>query len=216
MRNFSRALLAVTLALGGCGQMYQSPGSQPSTAPPTPTEGPPGATEPYAAPTTSPPPPSSVPPVASAPPSGLTSVQQTMLAEHNRDRAMHCAAPLTRSPQLEKVAQDWANSLRDRGCLFEHSRGEYGENLAAGTTGALPPEAVVAMWYDEVAKYRFPDGGFGMDTGHFTQLVWRSTTQVGCGMSQCKGMDIWVCNYNAAGNVEGEYPQEVLPKGCKR
>lgn len=191
--------------------MYQSPGSQPSTSQPTPTEGtppggPPGGTDPYTAPQPAPPP---------APTSGLTAVQQTMLAEHNKDRAQHCAPPLSWSPQLAQVAQTWANSLRDRGCLFEHSRGSYGENLAAGTTGALPPEAVVAMWYDEVAKYRFPDGGFGMDTGHFTQLVWRSTTQVGCGMSQCKGMDIWVCNYDPAGNVEGEYGSNVLAKGCK-
>lgn len=195
--------------------MYQSPGSQPATAPATPTEGPPGANDPYAPPSNAPPM-NTPPPPTSAPTSGLTSVQQTLLAAHNTDRAAHCAAPLTWSPKLAQVAQAWANSLRDRGCLFEHSGGQYGENLAGGTTGALPPEAVVAMWYDEVAKYRFPNGGFGMDTGHFTQLVWRGTTEVGCGMSQCKGMDIWVCNYDPAGNVEGEYVDNVLPKGCKR
>jgi hypothetical protein len=37
------------------------------------------------------------------------------------------------------------------------------------------------MWYGEIAKYDFRRGGFSMDTGHFTQVVWRSTTTIGCG-----------------------------------
>ena len=72
------------------------------------------------------------------------------------------------------------------------------------------------MWYDEIAQYRFPDGGFSMETGHFTQVVWRGTTQVGCGHSQCKGNDIWVCNYDPAGNWDGQYRENVLPRGCKK
>ena len=35
------------------------------------------------------------------------------------------------------------------------------------------------MWYDEIAKYKFPDGGFSMQTGHFTQVVWRATARMG-------------------------------------
>jgi uncharacterized protein YkwD len=138
-----------------------------------------------------------------------------MLDEHNRNRAAHCAPALTWSAELEAVAQKWANHLRDSGCKFEHSGGKYGENLAAGTTGALPPSKVVAMWYDEVAKYNFARGGFSGQTGHFTQLVWIDTQRVGCGMVQCKGMDLWVCNYDPPGNVQGEYQKNVKPKGCK-
>ena len=133
---------------------------------------------------------------------------------HNRVRAKHCAGPLAWSPKLAQVAQKWANSLRDQGCAFGHSKGSYGENLAAGSTGLLDPEGVVKMWYDEVAQYKFPNGGFSMKTGHFTQVVWRSTTHVGCGHSQCKGMDIWVCEYDPAGNWEGQYRENVLPVGC--
>ena len=134
---------------------------------------------------------------------------------HNRARARHCAAPLTWSAKLAQVAQHWANALRDKGCAFGHSNGSYGENLAAGTSGTLDPESVVKMWYDEVAQYRFPDGGFSMKTGHFTQVVWRGTKQVGCGASQCNGMDLWVCEYDPPGNWEGQYRQNVLPPGCK-
>jgi len=134
---------------------------------------------------------------------------------HNRFRARHCAAALTWSAKLAEVAQRWANALRDRGCQFAHSGGNYGENLAAGTKGTLDPGSVVKMWYDEIAQYRFPDGGFSMETGHFTQVVWRGTQRVGCGHSQCKGMDIYVCEYDPPGNWEGQYRDNVRPRGCR-
>ena len=147
-------------------------------------------------------------------PPAAPSEAQALVDAHNRVRAKHCAGPLAWSPKLAQVAQQWANSLRDQGCAFGHSKGSYGENLAAGSTGLLDPESVVKMWYDEVAQYKFPNGGFSMKTGHFTQVVWRATTHVGCGHSQCKGMDIWVCEYDPAGNWEGQYRDNVLPLGC--
>ncbi|MBC7974192.1 MAG: hypothetical protein H7138_04350, partial [Myxococcales bacterium] len=145
------------------------------------------------------------------PPSGDA---DAFLTAHNAARAKHCAAPLIWSPKLAQIAQQWANALRDKGCQFGHSGGSTGENLAAGTSGTLDPEAVVKMWYDEVSLYKFPNGGFSMKTGHFTQVVWRGTTQVGCGRSQCNGMDIWVCEYDPPGNWEGQYRENVKPTGC--
>ncbi len=151
---------------------------------------------------------------ASAP--AASSTAQRFVAAHNADRAKHCAPPLTWSSKLEAAAQKWADSLKAQGCKFGHSpNNSYGENLAAGSSGLLDPEATVKMWYGEISKYRFPDGGFSMETGHFTQVVWKGTAQVGCGMSSCNGMDIWVCEYDPPGNVEGEYRTNVLPLGCK-
>jgi uncharacterized protein YkwD len=147
----------------------------------------------------------------------LGTVAQQFVDAHNAYRAKHCAAPLTWSKKLADVAQKWANTLRDKGCVFGHSPGaKYGENLAAGTQGALDPTTTVGMWYDEIKLYKFPSGGFSMETGHFTQVVWRSTTQVGCGHVTCKGNDIYVCNYDPPGNWEGRYRDEVLPASCKK
>jgi hypothetical protein len=143
-----------------------------------------------------------------------TAEARPILDAHNRFRADHCAPPLEWSDKLAAAAQDWANQLRDAGCAFEHSQSSYGENLAGGSTGYLPPEDAVAMWYREIDGYDFGGGGFSMETGHFTQLVWRDTRRLGCGMSQCNGMDIWVCEYDPPGNVEGEYREQVLPTGC--
>lgn len=140
-----------------------------------------------------------------------------MLDTHNKLRARHCAPPLTWSPKVAAVAQAWAQTLEAKGCAFEHSTGnKYGENLAAGTSGAMDPETVVTMWYDEVKLYRFDKPGFSMQTGHFTQVVWRGTTELGCGVAQCKGMDVWVCNYAPPGNWANQYREHVLPASCKK
>ena len=154
-------------------------------------------------------------PPASAATPGLDAEAQQLLDFHNRYRAQHCAAPLTWSPKLAQAAQQWANTLKAKDCAFEHSGGETGENLAAGTAGALDARATVAMWYDEIKGYSFNQPGFSMQTGHFTQVVWRGTTAMGCGKSACKGLEIWVCEYDPPGNWEGQYRDQVLPVGCK-
>jgi len=194
----TRALLLATLV--ACG---------PSTPAPTPPSSTPETTVPAAD--------DSSEPAVTTPTAPGDPMAQAFVDAHNRRRAAHCAKPLTWSPELAKVAQAWANHLRDANCAFEHSgNNNYGENLAGGTVGALDPEATVAMWYDEVKLYKFPDGGFSMDTGHFTQVVWTDTTQVGCGVATCKSMDLIVCNYDPPGNWEGQYREHVLPTSCKR
>src|SRR5262249_36883048 len=140
---------------------------------------------------------------------------KALVEAHNRFRAKHCAPPLAWSPKVAASAQKWANTIRDRGCALGHSGGQYGENLAAGTQGTLDERSIVAMWYDEVKRYSFGSGSFSMKTGHFTQLVWRGTTQVGCGHSQCNGLDVWICQYDPPGNWQGQFRENVMPSGCR-
>ena len=160
-------------------------------------------------------PPASAEPSAPSAPAGPGGDAGALLAAHNRYRGKHCAPPLAWSPALAASAQAWADHLRTAGCAFEHSKTKHGENLAAGTSGALTPESVVTMWYREVDAYDFRSGAFSMETGHFTQLVWRGTTQLGCGRSSCRGLDVWVCQYDPPGNMLGAFQRNVLPTGCQ-
>jgi pathogenesis-related protein 1 len=153
------------------------------------------------------------PPASSADPSDPA--MSAIVDAHAARRLAHCAAPLEWSASLARTAQAWADHLASSGCQLEHSQNAYGENLAAGTAGTLSPADVVDMWYAEGSQYRYPNGGFSMDTGHFTQLVWRGSESLGCGVSHCGGLDVWVCNYDPPGNVEGEYRTNVLPTSCR-
>jgi pathogenesis-related protein 1 len=142
---------------------------------------------------------------------GARSVRQETLTRHNSLRGRHCVPPLAWSNRLEAVAQEWANR-----CVFEHRTGNLGENLAMGTSGAFPPASHVQSWYYEINSYDFANGrsSDGQAVGHFTQIVWRGTNQVGCAVATCNGQDMLVCNYSPAGNVTGRYTQNV-PVRCR-
>ena len=70
-----------------------------------------------------------------------------------------------------------------------------------GKTYSNAYELAVRGWFDECEAYKNNTSG---DTGHFSQLMWSDTTDVGCGVSECKNGDskgLVVCNYSPAGNV---------------
>lgn len=128
-----------------------------------------------------------------------------VLESTNQYRSEHNGTDLTWNTTLEEFATDYLDSLDD--CEFEHSGGPYGENLAIGYPNAT---ASVEAWGDEREEYDFGDAEFSKETGHFTQLVWRDTTDVGCGRKLC-GERGWylVCEYSPRGNVEGQFEDQV-------
>ncbi|KAL7919613.1 CAP domain-containing protein [Trichoderma austrokoningii] len=134
-----------------------------------------------------------------------SSFTSAILNSTNTYRRQHNASSLSWNTTLEKFATSYLQS--DTTCDFAHSGGPYGENLAIGYPNAT---ASVEAWGNEVAKYDFNDPGFAEETGHFTQLVWKTTTTVGCGRKLC-GTKGWfvVCEYWPRGNVGGEYAKEV-------
>ena len=138
---------------------------------------------------------------------GQAGIQQ-MLDAHNTWRKRTGVPPLTWSPQLAVYAQEWANTLV-RENRFEHRKNSrYGENLAWASGQQLSPERVVTMWGEEVKDYNYAANSCkpGKMCGHYTQVVWRNTKQVGCGMARGNGKEIWVCNYNPPGNYVGQRP----------
>ena len=55
-------------------------------------------------------------------------------------------------------------------------------------------------WYREISQYNFNAPAYSNAVGHFTQLIWRNSKQLGCGMSVCNGANYWVCRYSPTGN----------------
>jgi Cysteine-rich secretory protein family len=139
-----------------------------------------------------------------------------LLAAHNEARAAVGVPPLAWNGQLAADARVWANQLAATG-RFEHSPDEAGkepegENLWAGTPRSYSPESMVALWAAEKNDYRpgvFPDNSRSNDVekvGHYTQLIWRTTGQVGCATAVGGSEEVLVCRYSQAGNVYGERP----------
>lgn len=115
---------------------------------------------------------------------------------------------LTWSTQLETYAQDWADQMGAEGCSnIRHSGGSYGENLAWGSA-LTDPNEVVDLWMSEESCFSygsFPDC-CSCTCGHYTQVLWRNTTEVGCGYVDCGSTHLWVCSYNPPGNYLGQMP----------
>ncbi|CAI1551143.1 hypothetical protein SEUBUCD646_0K02330 [Saccharomyces eubayanus] len=133
----------------------------------------------------------------------------SMVNEHNTKRALHKdTGSLTWSDTLATYAQNYADSYDCSGNLV-HSGGAYGENLALG----YGTTASVDAWYNEISSYDYSNPGFTEDAGHFTQVVWKGTSQVGCGLKSCGGQwgDYVICSYQNPGNYIGEFAENVMP-----
>ncbi|KAM0476815.1 hypothetical protein ACHAPX_006241 [Trichoderma viride] len=165
--------------------------------------------------------------------SGSNDYQSAMLDEHNIHRANHSAPALEWDDQLAGFAH-----ITAAGCVFAHDMTEgggsvaYGQNLASfGSSGDISGDQILSgrrgitdQWYnDEMENWSFygqsnPPSGLDLDAfGHFTQVVWKGSTKVGCATVQCPSGSVlslpsWytVCNYGPPGNFGGEYGDNVL------
>ena len=155
----------------------------------------------------------------------LGAFQNRAMAEHNTYRAIHKTPGVTLSDSLNSTAQTWAEHMFSTGVFIHGSydqRNGAGENLYyTYSEKPLDPatlaQKAVEAWYEEVADYDYGKPGFSVDTGHFTQVVWKETTQIGCGVAQGPRMlagrnatiNYVVCHYAPDGN-NGDYPTNVL------
>ncbi len=142
--------------------------------------------------------------------SGLSPTERDeILNAHNQWRQRYGVPPLKWSSQLADFAQEWANYLADKGFRLQHrsyGMSHYGENIAAANGRSLTPTQVVDMWGNEVKDYNYATNTCRRVCGHYTQVVWKNTTEVGCGMVHIGGQEVWVCNYNPPGNFMGQKP----------
>ena len=143
-------------------------------------------------------------------PGGLSDAEiQEILADHNRERAAVGTPPLTWSPEISAHAGEWARTLQSQGCVLQHRGVDsriYGENIQDLVPG-FGPGAAPENWASEKELYHGETiGDPDFVALHYSAMVWRTTTQMGCGVAWCGERGILVCNYHPQGNVSGQRP----------
>lgn len=134
---------------------------------------------------------------------------QAFLNVHNAARAAVGVQPMTWDNSVAVYAIDYANQ-RSNDCKLLHSGGPYGENLAM-STGNLSATDAVEMWIDEKTDYDLKSNtcASGHTCGHYTQVIWATSTRLGCAKVGCgHGGTFVVCNYDPPGNFVGERPTD--------
>lgn len=149
-----------------------------------------------------------------------------MIDAHNTVRSQHKLPGLKWSNKLASYAQQWADLQKSsNGCRAKHrpnpgqSNQEYGENLYWASAITWPDgkkemqktsaQDVVKHWASEKQFYNHSSNSCqaGKICGHYTQIVWKNSTEVGCGIAVCADKSqLWVCNYNPSGNYSGQRP----------
>ena len=142
----------------------------------------------------------------------LETERQEMLTQHNYYRSLHQVSDLVRSSNIEKIAQNYSEYLASIGSM-QHSGGTYGENLYYGPKKVGIGKAAVDKWYSEVSNYDFSNPGYKSGIGHFSQIVWKDSNYLGCGIG-CRSNNYCyvVCNYNPRGNYNSRFSTNVFPK----
>ncbi|KAA8651873.1 hypothetical protein EYZ11_004194 [Aspergillus tanneri] len=154
--------------------------------------------------------------------------QKTILKSHNVHRSNHSSSELNYSKELQESANTLASS-----CVYGHNTeiggGNYGQNIGYGVEKDNVASLITDMMYNDEMGYfedlygqANPDMTNFMKWGHFTQIVWKSTTHVGCATVMCNkltsddgsylgdNLPYTVCNYSPPGNFGGEYANNVL------
>lgn len=141
------------------------------------------------------------------------SLAETVLSAHNGERQRWRVPPLNWDDRLAADARAYARLLAQKGYL-QHAdmtgRAQpQGENLWMGTRDAFGYDQMMAGFLDERRNYvaravpHISRTGNWQDTGHYSQIIWRTTTSVGCALASNRDFDFLVCRYSPAGNVWG-------------
>lgn len=141
---------------------------------------------------------------------------QEALKAHNNYRKRHGVEPLKLSSDLCNFALQWAQKLAYEDGFYHRPSNSYGENIYMSYNSnpnvTVSGSAPVESWYSEIKDHVFGVEPRSMGTGHFTQVVWKNTKNLGIAMARSRsGKIIVVANYEPAGNFIGSYAMNVPP-----
>lgn len=152
-------------------------------------------------------------------PRGDGLLRTVALRMHNAERARAGVPPLEWNDELAAHAAAYARTLIETG-RYEHDstpgrRRAEGENLWKGQRGLFSYQVMLGQMTMEGRYFRpgrYPDvsaTGSWHDLGHYTQMIWPTTTRVGCAVASGAGADALVCRYSPPGNKDGVYLAEL-------
>lgn len=130
------------------------------------------------------------------------------MAHHNMSRnELGIDVNLVWNNEIAGVAQKYAEKLASDNCAFKHSGNSmYGENLFGGNGMVYTALDGSKAWYSEKSDYTYGpinDSNYS----HYTQMIWKNTTDVGVGVARCAdGAYVVVANYYPSGNFMGQHP----------
>jgi len=153
---------------------------------------------------------------------------QEVINTHNDFRKQHNLTPLTWSQNLAEYAQQWVDHLaQTKNCAMQHRPDNEtsafqqvnGENLfwssaleyedGTNEVETITAKDIIETWASEEDFYNYETNTCmeDADCGHYTQIVWQETKEVGCALAVCEDKSqIWACNYSPRGNYLGERP----------
>ncbi|MFI6218638.1 CAP family protein [Nocardia brasiliensis] len=146
--------------------------------------------------------------------------QSDCLGKHNELRRRHGVPAM----KISAKAVDWATKRAQMVSQYEglqeghagNAGSGFGENLAwSGSSSSFDYNCAKAVqsWYDEIRLHNFDNNNFDYDTGHFTQVVWKNSVELGCARASGKGSRWFesyvVCSYLPAGNFQGQFVENV-------
>lgn len=160
--------------------------------------------------------------IAIASNSNLETIRNEILEKHNFLRSQHQVDKLERDSQLESMAQAQSEYLANTLKTLQYKEDKYNDELVGqnlfkclNCEESYAGNGAVDYWYDEEAPvYDYRNPGFSQNTAQFTQIVWKGTKKLGCGIA-CNAQDkacYVVCYYYPHGNTDTLFGENVLPK----
>jgi uncharacterized protein YkwD len=135
---------------------------------------------------------------------------------HNYYREKHGVKPLKLSSKLNEYAKEWATQIAKRDIMEHRPHNIYGENIfmkwSSNPSFKIAGRDPVDNWYAEIKDHVFGKEPTSLKSGHFTQVIWKGSEELGVAKARTStGKILVVANYSPAGNMMGDFAANVPP-----